>query len=96
MGQKIQSSKSWQGKRFSLPKCPDRLWHPPSLLFNGYQGLYPWGSSGQGVRLATHLHLVQRLKNCTAFIACIGTISLGFPRLHPLVLHIHSSTIDAV
>jgi hypothetical protein len=23
---------------FSSPPCPDRLWVPPSLLFNGYQG----------------------------------------------------------
>jgi hypothetical protein len=21
---------------------PDRFWSPPSLLFNGYQGLFPW------------------------------------------------------
>jgi hypothetical protein len=25
------------------PPCPDRLWGPPSLIFNGYQGLFPWG-----------------------------------------------------
>jgi hypothetical protein len=27
----------------SLPPRPDRLWGPPSLLFNGYQELFPWG-----------------------------------------------------
>jgi hypothetical protein len=26
---------------FSSPLCPDQLWGPPSLLFNGYQGLFP-------------------------------------------------------
>jgi hypothetical protein len=26
----------------SLPSSPDRLWSPPSLLSNEYQGLFPW------------------------------------------------------
>jgi hypothetical protein len=30
------------GKRYS-PQRPDRLWGPPILLYNGYQGLFPWG-----------------------------------------------------
>jgi len=37
---------------------PDRLWSPSSLLYNGYQGLFPWELSGRGVKLTTHLHLV--------------------------------------
>jgi hypothetical protein len=26
---------------FSSPSRPDRLWGPPSYLYNGYQGLFP-------------------------------------------------------
>jgi len=39
-----------------LPSCSS----PPSLLFNAYQGLFPWGQSGQGVKLTTQFHLVPR------------------------------------
>jgi len=28
---------------FSSPPRQDRLWDPPSLLSNEYQGLFPWG-----------------------------------------------------
>jgi len=28
---------------FASPPRPDRLWEPPSLLFNGYRGSFPEG-----------------------------------------------------
>jgi hypothetical protein len=28
---------------FLYPLCPDRLWGPPSLLYNGYRGSFPRG-----------------------------------------------------
>jgi hypothetical protein len=49
------------GKRFvSSPQGPDRPWGPPSLLHNGYRGLYPRGSSERGIKLTTYLHLLSR------------------------------------
>jgi hypothetical protein len=48
-------------KRFV--SCPK---HPPSLLFNGYKGLSPQQSSSWAVRLATHTHLVPKLKQSVA------------------------------
>jgi hypothetical protein len=48
---------------FPSPPRPDRLWDPPSLLFNGYGGIFPWGLSGREVKLTTHLHLIPRSKN---------------------------------
>jgi hypothetical protein len=52
---------SWEF--FSSPPRQKRLWGPPSLLCNGYQGLFPWGLSGRGAKLTTHPHLVPRSKN---------------------------------
>jgi len=45
---------------FSWPPGPDRLWDPPSLIYNGYQGLFAWGWSGRNVKLTTHLHPLPR------------------------------------
>jgi hypothetical protein len=44
---------------FTTPQRADRMWDPPSLLSNGYWGLFTQGSSGQGNQLTTHLHLVS-------------------------------------
>jgi hypothetical protein len=47
---------------FLYPLCPDRLWGPPSLLYNGYLGvLSPGVKRHRGVTLTTHPHLVPRL-----------------------------------
>jgi hypothetical protein len=40
---------------FISPRCPDRLWGPPSLLYSGYRGLFRRALSGRGVKLTTHL-----------------------------------------
>jgi hypothetical protein len=33
---------------------------PPSLLYSGYQGLFPWGWGGRSVGLTIHLHLAPK------------------------------------
>jgi len=52
---------SWEF--FSSPPRPGQLRGPPSLLPTVYYGLFPWGWSGRGVKLTTHLHLVTGSKN---------------------------------
>ena len=50
---------------FNSPKRPDRLWGPPSLLFNGYRGSFPKGGggcSGWGLNFTTHLHIFPRFR----------------------------------
>jgi hypothetical protein len=47
-------------KVFFTTQRPDRLWSLPSLIHNGYRGLFPRDYSGRGVKMTTHLHLVQR------------------------------------
>jgi hypothetical protein len=55
-----QGSVSDSGKRFfSTPQHLGWLWGPPSLLYNGYWGLFP-RSKGWNVKLATQLHLEPR------------------------------------
>jgi hypothetical protein len=49
----------------------------PSLLSNGYQGLFPWGYSGQGVKMTTHLHLVLRSNNEWSYTSTPATCLHG-------------------
>jgi hypothetical protein len=43
-GRRIGSSiPSWCKKTFCSPQRPDRLWSPPSLIWNEYQYLFLWG-----------------------------------------------------
>jgi hypothetical protein len=62
---------------FSSPQIPNRLWGPPSLLSNGYRGLF---SRGRGVKLTTHLHLAPRSRKVELFLhspICVRGIVLN-------------------
>jgi hypothetical protein len=49
--------------------CPDRLWGPPSLLYNGYRGsFHPGIKRGRGVTLTTHPHVVPRSRMSRSYI----------------------------
>jgi hypothetical protein len=45
---------------FSSPRRRDRSCGPHSFLSDGYGGLFPWGQSGRGLKLNTHLQLMLR------------------------------------
>jgi hypothetical protein len=54
------SSIHGRGKGFFL-LCPDRLWGPPSLLYNGYRGgPFSGAKRSRGVTLTIHSYLVPR------------------------------------
>jgi hypothetical protein len=45
---------------FDFQQFPDRLWGPPSLLYNEYCGLFRQSLSGRYMKLTTDHHLVLR------------------------------------
>jgi hypothetical protein len=49
--------------------------HPPSLLSNGYRGLFPRVIGGRGVKLTTHLHPAPKLRMCGAILLLLHTSS---------------------
>jgi hypothetical protein len=85
------SLKSWDSivtiakrkRLISSAKHLDWMWGKPSLLSNGYWGLFLRRESGWGVTLTTNLHLAPRLRMrgvtptlpLYALIACTGTTS---------------------
>jgi hypothetical protein len=49
---------------FSSPRCPDWPWGSPSLLSNGYLGLFPQEYRGSCVKLTISLQQVPRSRKC--------------------------------
>jgi hypothetical protein len=62
---------------------------PHSLISNGYQGLFVWGWSVQGVKLSTHLHLALRSKNAWNY-----TSTPSIP-IHGVVLSLNEKRRDS-
>jgi hypothetical protein len=67
---------------FSSPHHPNWFWMVPSLLFSWYQGLFPWGQSGQCVKLTTRLHIVLRSRICGSIHPLIHTSSWHSAHTH--------------
>ena len=57
-----RDSDQTMGKRKVISYSSDLLWRPPSLVFSLCREQFPWGWSGRGVKLASHLHQVPRLR----------------------------------
>jgi hypothetical protein len=63
---------------FLKPICPDQLWGPLSLLYNGHWGvLSPGLKHGQGITQATHPNLVPRSRISRSCTSCPSKHLLG-------------------
>lgn len=56
------SAGKWRNRFVFAPKCPARLWCPPSFLLNGKSGNIPGRYCGRSMKLATYLHLMPSLR----------------------------------
>jgi hypothetical protein len=70
---------------FTSSKRPDRIWVPLSFQMNRNRGRLSRRWSGLGLELATHLHLVSRLRMCSDIPSFIHTPARRSPRQ----LHFH-------
>jgi hypothetical protein len=91
---------------FCTPQCPDRLWVPPSLLFNGYRGYEEffhlwhkdvWSVESQFALLATCFSLVS----CLAYPStlkmeaiCCSETSVDFQRTTPRYIPDHWTLLE--
>lgn len=82
-----------------LWRCPDQLYNPPTLLFNGYCGFWHLDWSGWYMNLITHLHRGPRwwmsgaipLLSLYAFMTFTGT---NLPPTHDSSAHQHKLTLN--
>jgi hypothetical protein len=59
-------------------QCPDWLSGPPSLLSNGYEGIFSWGLSSWGMKLFARLHVVLRLTVCEVILSIYPTCVMSW------------------
>jgi hypothetical protein len=70
-----------RGRGFFLcPLRPDLLWGPPSLLYNGYGGLFPGGKGRPGRDADHYLLLVQRSGKSRSYTSSRHKLHFGLWR----------------
>jgi hypothetical protein len=78
-----------EAKDFFSNLCPDRLWGPPSLMYSGYRGSFPWDKarSRRDADHSPHLVPMSRMSRRkplppSATMACSGTALLFYCLCH--------------
>jgi hypothetical protein len=80
----LDSQQGRERNSISSPPRPDRLWGSPSLVYNGYRGLFPSGRSGRCVELTTNFQLVSRLGMRSHYLQTAASPDFNSPTINTI------------